>query len=894
VRPHLPTWTTSGVQLPTAPERLTIALADRYRIERELGAGGMATVYLAADLRHDRRVALKVLRPDLAAVIGASRFLHEIKTTANLQHPHILALHDSGEVDGTVFYVMPYVDGESLRDRLIREKQLPVEEAIRIAVEVAGALEYAHQHKVIHRDIKPENILLQGGHALVADFGIALAAARSDSGSRMTETGMSLGTPHYMSPEQAMGEREITAKSDVYALGCVLYEMLTGEPPFTGPTAQAIVARVMTEEPRSLTLQRRTIPRHVEAAVNRALSKLPADRFGSAAQFAEALLNPAAMPPPDAASFTAGTPRARSSRAVAFTAGIALLLAGAAFLAGRATTPAAPARLVRFSMELPDSVTGVGRCCGVGLALSPDGNTLVFVGFRAGSGPLYRRSLGRLDAEPIPGTDGASVPFFSPDGRWVGFFLDGRIRKVSLAGGPPITIAAAASVGEASWSEGDRIVFADRGELKTVSASGGEPRSLTTVDSLTSIYAPSFLPGGQAVLVTTRPRGGSAEAARIGVVDLASGKLDTIGLGTKAIYASGYLVFTGADNTLLAQPFNPKSRKTTGEAVAFLDRITLHGGTTHEFTLSTSGGLAYQPAGAAIGGDALRLAGPTGKTAINLPGRRFDYLDDPAFSPDGGRIALASPAGTTSGNIVDLWLLDRRQGTLERFTVGGGWAPSWSRDGRRIAFSRTDGLYVKNSDGTGEARLILKGVSLTAGSWLPADKALVFQGVVGPTTRGDIGIITLGDSTPRWLVATEFRERHPQVSRDGRWLAYASDRTGRFELYVQPLEGGGPAIQVSTEGGVAPRWSQDDRTLYYMVGETIVAATRALGPGFVVASRRTVLDAVSLNLSGAYVNWDLHPNGKEFLYIDQAAGGGARMAWILNWPELVKSLATAK
>ena len=278
--------------MPMTLEQLSAALADRYRVERELGAGGMATVYLAHDLRHDRKVALKVLRPELAAVIGGERFLAEIRTTANLQHPHILALFDSGRVGGAgsgteiVFYVMPFVEGESLRDRISREKQLPVHEAVRIAREVADALEYAHRHTVIHRDVKPENILLHGGHALVADFGIALAASRSDGGARMTETGMSLGTPHYMSPEQAMGERDITARSDVYALGCVLYEMLTGEPPFTGPTPQAIVARVMTEEPRSLTLQRKSVPPEVDAAVVRALEKLPADRFPSAAAFA--------------------------------------------------------------------------------------------------------------------------------------------------------------------------------------------------------------------------------------------------------------------------------------------------------------------------------------------------------------------------------------------------------------------------------------------------------------------------------------------------------------------------------------------------------------------------------------------------------------------------------
>ena len=273
----------------TSPvDRLASALSDRYTLERELGAGGMATVYLAQDLKHDRKVAVKVLRPELAAVIGADRFLTEIKTTANLQHPHILPLFDSGAADGFLFYVMPYVEGETVRDRISREKQLPIADALRIATEVAAALDYAHRRGVIHRDIKPENILLHDGSALVADFGIALAASKA-GGSRMTETGMSLGTPHYMSPEQAMGEREITARSDVYALGCVLYEMLTGDPPFTGSTAQAIVARVVTETPRLLVPQRHTIPPYVEAAVFTALEKLPADRFASAKDFADAL-----------------------------------------------------------------------------------------------------------------------------------------------------------------------------------------------------------------------------------------------------------------------------------------------------------------------------------------------------------------------------------------------------------------------------------------------------------------------------------------------------------------------------------------------------------------------------------------------------------------------------
>ncbi|NNG15319.1 MAG: serine/threonine protein kinase, partial [Gemmatimonadales bacterium] len=263
-------------------DRLKAALTDRYTIDREVGAGGMATVYLAHDVKHDRDVALKVLRPELAAVIGAERFLAEIKTTANLQHPHILPLFDSGEADSFLFYVMPYIEGEPLRDRLDRETQLPVDDAVRIASEVASALDYAHRHDVIHRDIKPENILLHDNQALVADFGIALAASKA-GGSRMTETGMSLGTPHYMSPEQAMGDRELDARSDVYALGCVLYEMLVGEPPFTGPSAQAVVAKVMTEEPAAPTNVRKTVPPGVGATTLRALQKLPADRFATPA-----------------------------------------------------------------------------------------------------------------------------------------------------------------------------------------------------------------------------------------------------------------------------------------------------------------------------------------------------------------------------------------------------------------------------------------------------------------------------------------------------------------------------------------------------------------------------------------------------------------------------------
>ena len=420
--------------MPELLGRLQSALSDRYRLDREAGAGGMATVYLAEDVRHDRRVALKVLRPELAAVIGAERFLAEIKLTANLQHPHILPLFDSGEADGYLFYVMPFVEGETLRDRMTREKQLPVADALRITTEVASALDYAHRHGVVHRDIKPENILLHDGQALVADFGIALAASKA-SGARMTETGMSLGTPHYMSPEQAMGEREITARSDVYALGAVLYEMLTGDPPFTGSTAQAVVARVVTESPRPLVPQRHTIPPHVEAAVLTALEKLPADRFASAAEFAEALQDKTYR----STVVTAATAAAAGAQAHGRTGAMVYALAGLLVLAVAAALwgwfrPRPVPPLTQFSLGLRTNQTLQAPLAtgGARISLSRDGRSLVYSGPAEGGNRLWVRRFDQLDASPIAGTEGAGTPFFSPDGERVGF-----VKGERRSGSPP-------------------------------------------------------------------------------------------------------------------------------------------------------------------------------------------------------------------------------------------------------------------------------------------------------------------------------------------------------------------------------------------------------------------------------------------------------------------------
>src|SRR5688572_18163880 len=398
-----------------AIDRLSSALAASYRIDREIGAGGMATVYVAQDVRHDRKVAIKVLHPELSAVIGADRFLAEIKTTAALQHPHILPLFDSGSADGLLFYVMPFVDGETLRAKLSREKQLPISDAVRITREVANALDYAHRRGVIHRDIKPENILLHEGQALVADFGIALAV-QSAGGQRMTQTGLSLGTPQYMSPEQAMGERQIDARADQYALAAVTYEMLCGEPPFTGPSVQAIVARVLSEEPRPITTQRRAVPPEVEGAVLRGLEKLPADRFASVAEFAATLSRRDGTGARTAAMASA-TPAARRNARML---GGALAVATLAALWGWLRPIPAPA-VTRYRVSI-DSVPNTRDWSGE-FALSPDGNVLVHVG--GGARPLRVRRRDELEFTPLAGTEFAQAPCFSPDGERVAFYANG-------------------------------------------------------------------------------------------------------------------------------------------------------------------------------------------------------------------------------------------------------------------------------------------------------------------------------------------------------------------------------------------------------------------------------------------------------------------------------------
>ncbi|MHB1862875.1 MAG: protein kinase domain-containing protein [Gemmatimonadaceae bacterium] len=877
---------------------LPAALSDRYTIEREIGAGGMATVYLAHDLRHDRKVALKVLRPELAAVIGAERFLSEIKTTANLQHPHILPLFDSGEAGGLVYYVMPYVEGESLRDRLNREKQLPVGEALGIAREVADALEYAHRQGVIHRDIKPENVLLHGGHALVADFGIALAVSRSDGATRMTETGMSLGTPTYMSPEQAMGEREISVRSDVYALGAMLYEMLVGDPPFTGSTAQAIVAKVLTMAPASIVEQRHTVPVHVEAAVLRALEKLPADRFATAAQFADALARPELMAATTAGRAAAqGVPRASRPMLIGLVAAL-VLTAGAAAWGWLAYRRAADQPASWQYVSLGDSAALNPAINAVGFALSPDGNTLVFRNERA-NGELWIKRRSELAATPIPGTAQSWDPTFSPDGRAVAFVQDNKLKRVDLSGGAPVTLAdtAIGGYGGVAWLDDGTLVYVMPGQsaFRRVSASGGPS---TTVWRDTSNMGggsgiPQPLPGARGILF--QYCGSGCVTVSIHVLDLKTGAARPLLDNVEGAWylPNGYLLYVRPDGAGLAAPFDLKTLKITGPAVPVLDHVfvqTANGVTP--LAWSRSGTLVYVPGtGSATKVQVMRVTREGVATPVDSAWS--GEINSLALSPDGRRLAVGDGGGAGNFNI---WIKQLDRGPYSRLSFGDrDRRPAWSPDGRMIAFVRdtgaNGGVYERPADGTGSDRgLVQIDRRVQEVTWSPDGRWLVLRTDNTARGAGDlVGVRTSGDTTPVPLVATRFSELTPAVSPDGKWLAYSSDDNGRPEVYVRPFPNtNGGRWQVSLDGGIDPVWAPDGLSLFLIGSDrTVVEARLGTGPSFSIAGRQPLFNTSRFAVNDYHQDYVVEPGGKSFLFLESEQFTGQRDAaevvWVDHW-----------
>ena len=883
--------------------RLNAALEGRYRIERELGEGGMATVYLADDIKHERKVALKVLKPELAAVVGAERFLAEIKTTANLQHPHILPLHDSGEADGFVFYVMPYIEGESLRERLEREKQFPVDEAVRIATDVAEALHSAHEQGVIHRDIKPANILLSGGRPLVADFGIALAVSAAGGG-RLTETGLSMGTPYYMSPEQASADRDPSPASDVYSLGCVLYEMLVGEPPYGGGSAQAVLAKILTEDARAPTKARPSIPPNVDAAIRKSLEKLPADRFRGAQDLAKALADPGFRHGEMAGLVGAAATGSWKRVAVAFAALFVLSsgVAGWALL-----RPEPPVAVERF----PLTIAGIGSP-----GVSPDGSAVVFrAPGEGGVQQVWLRRWETLTPTPIQGTGGTSTggalalePVISPTGDEVAFVLAGQVKVAPLSGGVVRTLADSASCCT-RWGSDGFIYYSGGAELHTkrVPATGGAVEVMTRReqeqerdDGQHTDF--QMLPGGDVGVFTVW----GTQTFRIEAMRMATGERKVLTPGTKSyVTSTGHLVFASQDGEILAAPFDAKNMELTGAAVPLVEGVLVNTNQYPIYSLSESGTLVYMT-GSAGGRSELVWVTRSGQATPASPGHTFS-LDTNwglRLSPDETRVAFNS---VVDGN-DDVRIKHLPDGPEERisFSEDVDYRPLWAPDGQSVTYfsgasAEDRNVWSRRADGTGEAVLLLDDArSLNQGSWSPDGEWLVFRAAateaMGLGLRDILAFRPGVDSAAVPLVASpDFAEAAPALSPDGRWLAYSSNETGRDEVFVRPFPNTDSSrVRVSTEGGIAPVWGKSGRELFFVDGGlSMVAAQFDPASGRVSGLETLFPLPVGYPASVANGFYDVSSDGRFLMvrrYVDDTDDQDAN-GWVLvqNWLEEVKA-----
>jgi serine/threonine protein kinase len=883
------------------------ALAGRYEIERKIGEGAFATVYLARDLRHDRLVAFKVLTADPTSEDSELRFLREIRVLAKLQHPNIVPLIDSGHGGATLYYVMPYVKGEALRERILRERQLPLDAAIAITREAADALAYAHDQGIIHRDIKPENILLSAGHAMVADFGVAraidLAGVR-----QLTRAGLGTpGTPAYMSPEQLLGTAPVDQRSDIYSLGCVLYEMLTGKPPFVGEGAFA--TRFTQPPPQPATL-RPSLPAALDAIVTKALAIDPKNRYQTAADFARALAeginNPSFSPSASATPEREKAPRHR--RTLYALIALAVLLSGTAVWGWM--RPARQQPVVRYTLVVDSTEAMVQGSASSGrLDISPDGSRLAYIG--GPTAQLLIRPRDQLRAVAVPGTEGATTPFFSPDGQQVGFVNGKALQIVALNdGSPSIVTDSLVEVSGASWGR-DGFIYADglgNGGLVRVEAKpAAAPKPFTVLDTSRGEIDhrwPDVLPNGKGLVFTVMFSGKYATAGKspfaIAVADIPSGKHRVIvNDATYARYAaSGDLLYVTTKRVLMVVPFDQNSMKVTGEPTALTEDMRRLGRLgSPDLAISDEGTLVYATS-AGEGEQELVWVTRDGKAQSLDPDWQGGSFSDPAISPEGKRLAVARGTGGETGNI---WIKQLDQGSSSKLTEDGSnnASPTWTPDGRSVTFSSDAAgsfdLWTKRADGSAQAvPQVHEKVNAFGSRWSHDGKWLIFQTSEwsSPGSGDIVGIRPGLDTVPVPLVASSFREVSPAPSPDGHWLAYTSNESGDYEIYVVPFPNTAAAKWVvSSHGGTQPQWSHSGRELFYRdASGNLVAVEVKTVPTFSAGRSATLFPAARFSSFPFRPQYDVSLDDQRFLMIRPLpASGPDQLIVVENWFEELKA-----